>query len=197
MIVDNFAFKEDISVFKIFGKGDHIPILINKLYELKAEDDQSDGYSNIKGWQKEINNMVDYLHIRTMIMNEFVNYFQKNIGDFNMEVSIVKFFANINPPGASHVMHDHEGGQYSGAYWLQGDKNAGNIMIMNPYPNTFINTFCQRRTKDKNSYNCIKIPPEPNTGIFFNSNLIHYVDVNRSNKDRIGLGFHLLLKEKI
>ena len=195
MIVANFTFKEDISVFK--GKEEHTPMLINKLYELKAQDSQTDGQSNIKGWQKEINHMVDYLHIRTMIMNEFVNYFQKNIGDFNMEVSIVKFFANINPPGASHAMHDHIGGQYSGAYWLQGDKDAGNIMIMNPYPNTFINTFCQRRTKDKDSYNCIKLPPEPNTGIFFNSNLIHYVDVNRSNKDRIALGFHLHITEKI
>ena len=151
MIVANFTFKEDISVFK--GKEEHTPMLINKLYELKAQDSQTDGQSNIKGWQKEINHMVDY--------------------------------------------HDHIGGQYSGAYWLQGDKDAGNIMIMNPYPNTFINTFCQRRTKDKDSYNCIKLPPEPNTGIFFNSNLIHYVDVNRSNKDRIALGFHLHITEKI
>jgi uncharacterized protein (TIGR02466 family) len=192
MITDTFTFKEDISVFK--GKEEYTPMIIDKLYQLKAEDSQTDGHSNIKGWQKEINNKIEYIHIRTMIMNEFVDFFKKNIGDFNMEVSIVKFFVNINPPGASHSMHHHEGGQYSGAYWLQGDKDAGNIIIMNPYPNSFINTFCQ--AKNNYNYNSIEIPPKSNTGVFFNSNLIHYVDLNRSNKDRISFGFHLHLKEK-
>ena len=184
MITDTLTFKEDIGVFE--GEEEYTDDIINKLYQLKSEDSQTDGCSNVNGWQKEINNKIEYLHIRKMIMNEFVNYFQKNIGDYNMEVSIVKFFVNINPPGASHIMHYHEGGQYSGAYWLQGDKDAGDIIIMNPYPNTFVNTFCQRRSKN-NNYNCIEIPPKSNTGVFFNSNLIHYVDLNRSNKDRIGL----------
>ena len=195
MIINNFTFKEDIGLFK--SEKEYEPTLVDKLYKLREQDNQTDGGSNIKGWQKEISGMIDYMHIRTMIMKEFVDFFQKNIGDFDMDVSVIKFFVNINPPGASHLMHHHEGGQYSGAYWLQADKNSGSLMIMNPYPNTFISTFCRRRSEDKNNYNCIAIPPEPNTGVFFNSNLVHYVDVNRSNQDRIGFGFHLYLKEKI
>lgn len=195
MILDNFTFKEDITIFK--GEENYTSELINKLYELKKNNNQPDRGSNVKGWQKNINELKDYMHVRTMIMKEFVNFFQKNIGDYNMEVSIGKFFANINPPGASHIMHDHEGGHYSGAYWLQADEEAGDIIIMNPYPNTFVNTFCQRQSRNKTNYNCVNITPEPNTGVFFNSNLVHYVDVNRSNKDRIGFGFHLSVKEKI
>ena len=59
--------------------------IINKLYQLKSEDSQTDGCSNVNGWQKEINNKIEYLHIRKMIMNEFVNYFQKNIQKSNIK----------------------------------------------------------------------------------------------------------------
>ena len=35
------------------------------------------------------------------------------------------------------------------------------------------------------------IDPEPNKGVFFNSNLIHYIDVNRSQNDRVSLGYNI------
>ena len=193
MIINNFTFKEDVGVFS--GDKNYTQNAIDMLYEIKKLNSKSDGSSNVNGWQKEINNNVNFSHIKTMILKEFVEYFQKCVGNYNMDVSVIKFFANINSNGAYHTMHYHEGGQYSGAYWLQGDEDSGNIIIMNPLPNMFINTFSSRMS-EKNNYNCIQIIPNSNTGVFFNSNLIHYVDVNRSKKDRIGLGFHLLLKEK-
>ena len=130
---------------------------------------------------------------------EYSGDFEKNIGTLNMEVAIVKFFANINPPGASHTMHHHIGGHYSGAYWLQADQGSGNIIIMNPYPNNFISTFCQNTVEQTENgfktFDCIGVWPQVNKGVFFNSNLVHYVDVNRSDRDRIGVAFHLYLKE--
>ena len=35
------------------------------------------------------------------------------------------------------------------------------------------------------------VVPEPNEGVFFNNNLIHYVDVNRSDTDRISIAYHI------
>ena len=192
MIIDKYTFKEDVGVFS--GNDQYTKNAIDMLYEIKKLDKKSDGHSNKKGWQKEINKNINFAHLKTMIIDEFINYFRDSIGNYNMNVSMIKFFANINSKDAYHTMHFHEGGQYSGAYWLQGDKDSGNIVIMNPYPNTFINTFASRISGD-NDYNCLQIIPYSNTGVFFNSNLIHYVDVNRSKKHRIGLGFHLLLKD--
>lgn len=197
MITDTFTFKEDISVFE--GNPDYTQMTIDQLYQLRDRESQTDGASNVKGWQKEINHMPEYYQLRAMIMEQFVGYFQQNVGTLNMEAAIVKFFANINPPGASHTMHHHVGGHYSGAYWLQADQGAGNIVIMNPYPNNFLNTFCQNTVEHKENgfktFNCIEVKPQANKGVFFNSNLVHYVDVNRSNRDRIGVAFHLYLKE--
>jgi len=192
------TFKEDIGVFE--GDPSHTDQTIQMLYMLRDQDSKTDGASNLNGWQKEINHLEEYRQLRAMIMNHFVTYFKTSISsNFNMNAETVKFFANINPPGASHTMHQHIGGHYSGAYWLQADKGSGNIVVMNPYPNSYINTFLQpsiEYTEDGyTSFNCIEIKPEANKGLFFNSNLVHYVDVNRSNRDRIGVAFHIYLNE--
>jgi len=193
------TFKEDIGVFE--GNSDFTQEAVAMLYQLRDTDTQSDGASNIKGWQKEINHLEQFVPLRAMLINKFVEYFQQSIGDnFNMSATVIKFFANINPPGASHIMHQHIGGHYSGAYWLQAEPGAGNLIVMNPYPNTFVNTFCQPGSITYNdqgyqSYNCAEVVPKPSTGAFFNSNLVHYVDVNRSEYDRIGVAFHIYLEE--
>ena len=171
MIIGSHTFKEDIAIFKNDQKENQKTI--EELYQLKKINKETDMSSNFNGWQKDINNEKKYENIKNMIVEEFKNYFKTNLN-----VSIIHLFANINPPGASHVMHTHQGGQYSGAYWLQADKHAGNVIVMNPFINEFVS-------------NCISIAPEPNTGVFFNSNIVHYVDVNRSKRDRIGFGFHL------
>ena len=117
----------------------------------------------------------------------------------NLSLSMVKMFVNINPPDASHTMHDHVGGHYSGAFWLQADVNSGRLIIMNPMRNTFINSFCQNTIQEiqdgYQTFNNINIFPESNKGVFFNNNLLHYVDINRSEKDRIGVAFHIMIKE--
>ena len=59
---------------------------------------------------------------------------------------------------------------------------------MNPYPNSFMNTLTLIPSKDCNVKRFLSTP---NTGVFFNSNLIHYVDVNRSESDRISVAYHI------
>ena len=46
----------------------------------------------------------------------------------------------------------------------------------------------ENETRD---YNAIHIDPEPNKGVFFNSNLVHYVDINRSQKDRVSIAYNI------
>ena len=62
---------------------------------------------------------------------------------------------------------------------------------MNPYPNSFINTIT--KTSKRMGFANQVIEPQPNLGVFFNSNLVHFVDVNRSSSDRISVAFHIRL----
>ena len=204
-----YNFTDEIGVFNT--NIDTQPI-IKDLYELRDKDTKSDGASNVNGWQKEINHLTaDYSwgkELKSEILQKFFQYIQscnifkkpKNENKpLNLSLSMVKMFVNINPPDASHTMHDHVGGHYSGAFWLQADVNSGRLIIMNPMRNTFINSFCQNTIHENQdgyqTFNNINIFPESNKGVFFNNNLLHYVDVNRSEKDRIGVAFHIMIKE--
>ena len=204
-----YNFTDEIGVFNT--NIDTQPI-IKDLYELRDKDTKSDGASNVNGWQKEINHITtDYSwgkELKSEILQNFFQYIQScNIfkkpksenKPLNLSLSMVKMFVNINPPDASHTMHDHVGGHYSGAFWLQADVNSGRLIIMNPMRNTFINSFCQNTIQEiqdgYQTFNNINIFPESNKGVFFNNNLLHYVDINRSEKDRIGVAFHIMIKE--
>ena len=204
-----YNFTDEIGVFNT--NIDTQPI-IKDLYELRDKDTKSDGASNVNGWQKEINHLTaDYSwgkELKSEILQNFFQYIQScNIfkkpksenKPLNLSLSMVKMFVNINPSGASHTMHDHVGGHYSGAFWLQADVNSGRLIIMNPMRNTFINSFCQNTIQENQdgyqTFNNINIFPESNKGVFFNNNLLHYVDVNRSERDRIGVAFHIMIKE--
>jgi uncharacterized protein (TIGR02466 family) len=193
MIINSLNFKEDIGLFK---REENFDEQIKQLYKLKKQENSTDSFSNKNGWQKEIIDREEYIDIQKIIMNEFVNYFKKNIGIFKLKVEIIKFFVNINPPNAYHVMHFHEGGHFSGAFWLQADKDAGNLMIMNPFPNNFMANFTGKLMSSIKNFNHIQITPKSNLGVFFNSNIIHYVDVNRSKRDRIGFGYHIKISDK-
>lgn len=193
MIIDSLNFKEDIGLFK---REENFDEQIKQLYKLKKQENSTDSFSNKNGWQKEIIDREEYIDIQKIIISEFVNYFKKNIGIFKLKVEIIKFFVNINPPSAYHVMHFHEGGHFSGAFWLQADKDAGNLMIMNPFPNNFMANFTGKLKSSIENFNHIQITPKSNLGVFFNSNIIHYVDVNRSKRDRIGFGYHIKISEK-
>lgn len=204
-----YNFTDEVGVF---NTNIDTQLIVKDLYELRDKDTKSDGASNVNGWQKEINHITtDYSwgkELKSEILQNFFQYIQScNIfkkpksenKPLNLSLSMVKMFVNINPPDASHTMHDHVGGHYSGAFWLQADVNSGRLIIMNPMRNTFINSFCQNTIQEiqdgYQTFNNINIFPESNKGVFFNNNLLHYVDINRSEKDRIGVAFHIMIKE--
>ena len=84
-------------------------------------------------------------------------------------------------------MHAHAYGEFTGTLWIQAEQDAGQLVIMSPLHNQFANTsLIQER-----DYNAMYIDPEPNKGVFFNSNLVHYIDINRSKKDRVSLGYNI------
>ena len=84
-------------------------------------------------------------------------------------------------------MHHHTVGEFSGVFWLKANENSGDLVVMNPYPNNMMNTC----TIAKRDYNAMYFTPQRNKGLFFNSNLIHYVDVNRSQEDRVSIAYHI------
>ena len=176
------TFQETIGEYE--GDQSLIDSAMDTVYNIKEKEPHSDGNSNYGGWQKRFEHP-----IQTVIEYQFREYLQDSGIPQPKWVVFTNFFCNINPPGAFHIMHHHTIGEFSGAFWLQADDNAGDLVVMNPFYNRFLNT-CMFPAKDKD-YNAAYFIPKPNTGVFFNSNLVHYVDVNRSNRDRVSIGYHI------
>jgi len=182
--MEYISFEEVVGLYR---HKESLESIIKSIYNYRDQNTISDGSSNVDGWQKELPETPEFCEIRDIIMDNFPEYLDKLGITDRVGFTFTKFFCNVNPPGASNTMHSHNVGEFSGAFWLKAEENSGDIIIMNPYRNSMLNTLC---TTNKN-YNCMKITPESNLGCFFNSNLIHYVDVNRSNTDRISIAFHI------
>jgi uncharacterized protein (TIGR02466 family) len=153
------------------------------IYELRDKHPESDGHSNYGGWQKQLDHPIKHV-----IEQEFRQYIKHYGVEEPYWVSFTRFFCNINPPGASNMMHHHKVGEFSGAFWLKAKEDSGDLIIMNPFYNRFMNTCVITPEKD---YNAMHFKPQPNKGVFFNSNLIHYVDINRSHVDRVSIAYHI------
>tara|TARA_B100000945_G_scaffold317587_1_gene320714 strand:- start:2143 stop:2709 length:567 start_codon:yes stop_codon:yes gene_type:complete len=160
---------------------------ILKLYE---DDPKTDGYSNLNGWQKTgLHKMPQFTPLKDLIVNKCFDYLAEHQIDRPRGLECVHLFANINPKGASNIMHHHTFGQISGVYWLKAPLHSGDLIVMSPFTNRYLNTS----TVPKTDYNALQLKPKSNQGVFFNSNLTHYVDINRSNKDRVSVAFHILI----
>ena len=174
------SFEETIGVYD--GDQSVVDSCLSYVYDLQKTCPESDGNSNMGGWQKDIDHP-----IKNVILREFRKYVKHYQIEEPYWVNFNKLFCNINPFGASNTMHHHTVGEFSGAFWLKANENSGDLIVMNPYPNNFMNT-CTIAKKD---YNAMYFTPQTNTGVFFNSNLIHYVDVNRSLEDRVSIAYHI------
>lgn len=184
----HLSFEEIIGIYN----GDETSLMdfiLSYVYELRNKHPESDGNSNYDGWQKNLNDLLEDGHpLKKFIGIEFSEYLKCYSIKQPASLEFTALFCNINPPGSSNIMHHHTFGEFSGTLWVQAEQNAGQLIIMNPYPSRLINTSFIPLNKD---YNAIHIDPESNKGVFFNSHLVHYVDINRSQKDRVSLGYNL------
>jgi uncharacterized protein (TIGR02466 family) len=193
------SFEEIIGLYTGAMDCSIIDSILTYVYKLKNEYPESDGNSNYGGWQKDLINLLDQEHpLKKAIKSEFKEYLKHYCIEEPTYLDFTNLFCNINPPGSSNVMHHHQVGEFSGSLWIQAEENSGQLLIMNPFYNRFINTcavpkggFGSDHFKFSKDYNAIHIDPEPNKGVFFNSNLVHYVDINRSQKDRISIAYNI------
>ena len=186
--MEYIRFQETIGVYE--DNSNTIDSTVQSIYKLKRLDSESDGYSNQNGWQKELPGSNEFNPIRQIIVKNFSDYFScYNTDTSGLSFGFTKFFCNVNPPNAYNFMHDHEVGEFSGTFYLVAKKRCGDLIIMSPFPNRFLNTSVNLNE----SFNSKRITPKRGLGTFFNSNLIHYADVNRSDSDRISISFHIKL----
>ena len=190
-IVERFCFREIITKFT--GDDTINDNCISYVYEML----QSDSV------RKNALSMREGVQLRDMHLNgEWNNLFANNIDSiydtacdwieksFNIEntedvsLGINNMWVNYSPPGAYNVLHHHPHANISGVFYLKAEKESGAIVFPHPFPHELSASRAHR------------VYPERNMGLVFFSGLQHYVDVNRSEHDRISVSFNIMITNR-
>jgi uncharacterized protein (TIGR02466 family) len=148
--------------------------------------------SNRKGWQSDSN-----LHLNESF-SRFKTYIELNIFElikiYNCKFKLNAMWVNINSPGSYNVCHDHPGSILSGVIWIKSPNNCGKLAFQSNI--SFMEYELLKHIDDDiakkfNYYDEFQFIPVEGTLIIFPSHLLHDVEPNESDEDRISISFNL------
>ena len=149
-------------------------------------------HSNRGGWQSPSDFYAD------PSFSEFRNYIVTNANNalchYSRQFSLGNMWININRKGDYNVCHDHPGSIMSGVLWIRAPKNCGKLSFRSPHSyNEHLLLECadENVKKARNYYSDFNFLLKEGTMILFSSHLLHLVEMNESDEDRISIAFNL------
>jgi len=146
--------------------------------------------SNKGGWQSDdIIGYVPELNQLFIEITDRINAFHCSLGyKQSLKQKIYNTWINVNGLGHFNAPHTHPGSIFSGVYYVDGQEDSGNLMVLNPNPFNLNDSWIE----EYNTYTSAHwwFPPTPGTLIIFPSSLLHYVEPNRNTKERISISFN-------
>ena len=182
-----------IHTFDVNGFNEIQDELIDYAYELRKKDPKGVSISNRGGWQSsgfEVKDENDKLH----------NFLFNCINGFphiNYKVNFLIYaWININKPGNYNVKHLHPTNDLSGVLWIKAPQNSGDIVFESPYEFQAYQEIDSYVDEFRNSFNIdhsYYFTPTDGRMLIFPSHLMHEVEENLSNEDRISVSFNIKL----
>ncbi len=184
-----------IHIFDVNGFNEIQDELIDYAYELRKKDPKGVSISNRGGWQSsgfEVKDENDKLH----------NFLFNCINGFphiNYKVNFLIYaWININKPGNYNVKHLHPTNDLSGVLWIKAPQNSGDIVFESPYEFQAYQEIDSYVDEFRNSFNIdhsYYFTPTDGRMLIFPSHLMHEVEENLSNEDRISVSFNIKLSK--
>ena len=148
--------------------------------------------SNRGGWQSPSDFYLDES------FGEFVDYIVNNaqsaLSFYDLELKLSNMWININKKGDYNVTHDHPLALISGVFWVKTPENCGSLVFQSP--NSFaqallLNHIDPEIAQQQHYDHSFSFTPKEGKMILFPANLLHLVEPNQSNEDRISIAFNL------
>jgi len=166
-------------------------------YNLKKTD-SGRNVSNRDGWQSTqlffpnpLSNLADE------ICKVGLKIFHALDGSKKYTINLKNMWVNINPQGGYNVVHVHPNSFFSGVFYVQTPKDCGNIVLRHPCNHTendWKGEFWNKLNLETTTLNYLNA--EENMLYIFPSWLEHYVQANKSKKERISISFNLGVVKK-
>jgi uncharacterized protein (TIGR02466 family) len=168
---------------------------VKEIYNQIAIDSDGIQASNDKGYHGKYDQLIHNSIIRNLI-DPIIDYNIKNNYGFkdNVSWSYNSIWINLNKPGCSNAPHVHFNSQLSGIFYVKVPLNSGTTRFFNPslmYPleGFKLQSFLERSLE----YSCYIWNPVEGQLLMFPSTLLHDVNANQSNDERITISFNLNL----
>ena len=170
--------------------------LINYAYDLQKRDPVGRRISNRGGWQSptfQVNNKDDVLH--SFLIKCFTKF-----PTIKESVKIdIESWVNINKPNSYNRKHLHPTCDLAGVLWIKSPKDCGNIVFDNPHEfqtYSLIESYTEEFKQSNNYHHSWFFKPIEGRLLIFPSHLIHSVNENESNEDRISVSFNIRLSDE-
>ncbi|MDB9435352.1 TIGR02466 family protein [Dolichospermum lemmermannii CS-548] len=169
------------------------PPLLETIYAEERRDSQGEKWSNILGWHSK-----DRLHERDSFDNliqiinqnvlEVATFLQWDLQKFSLKITTC--WAIINRKLASNSVHNHPNSILSGVYYLKTPENCGGIFFSDPRP---ASQMIVPPSIELNLWTFPKITYKAREGtmLIFPSWLLHGVEMNMSDEDRVCISFNI------
>lgn len=168
---------------------------MKEIYNEIAIDSTGISASNNKGYHGKYDQLINNSIIRKLI-DPMIDWNVKNNYGFRHNVGwrYNSIWINSNKHGCSNAPHVHFNCQLSGIFYVKIPPNSGATRFFNPslmYPlESFKNSHFLERSLE---YSCYNWNPSEGQMLLFPSTLLHDVETNQSNDERITISFNLSL----
>jgi uncharacterized protein (TIGR02466 family) len=105
------------------------------------------------------------------------------------EVVLSDCWININYKDSYNRSHSHPNSLLSGCYYVKTPPNCGDIVFSDPRAQALCMLF-PVEVKNKYTVQTVRFHPQAGSIVLFPSWLIHYVETNKNNKERISVAFN-------
>jgi uncharacterized protein (TIGR02466 family) len=163
-------------------------------------DEQSKNYcikkSNNGGFQtidfKEVNSKEILIDIFLTPVSNYIKTFKLKK---KLDLYLENYWINSNLLNDNNDLHSHSLSNISGVYYIEVPDNSGRLVFQHGDLSKITNTNKNfEYIDDANFFSKYYIIPKKYDLILFPSDTFHYVEQNRSNKERISVAFNITFK---
>lgn len=165
--------------------------ILNECLAAKNNDPQGLIKSNVDGWHSELfrEANTEYENLNKLCV-EAMNFgnFVARAQNLNQVFRKIDWWININPKNTYNAIHSHPKADLSIVYYVQLNDNTGDLVFMRNDGATHLDLFAKQMGGLRFS-----LQPQVGRMYAFPSHILHYVQSNQSEVDRISIAYNLTI----
>ena len=111
------------------------------------------------------------------------------------KLGIESYWINVNKRDNYNAFHSHPGAVLAGVVYLQVSENSGDIVFIHPNMHAvFEESQMYGENNELSQYTELHVQPKTGLCCIFPAHLMHAVEPNRTDDDRISVSFNLIVR---